>query len=205
MKREHLIQIALVALSVMFVVASAMVVLTHGSPRSVRWKLRLGALILNFTALTACGPGSPLNPVVMCYAPIEEDRMDITSPTPQVENGWLESIHLEEAGPHTLGGKIESRTGTEYSFRLCEGYPAPEPGNDTPSCEGKPVVQSEAITAADGAMDEYAEEFTLTLPDEMHGDYTLELFAANEDKQEGGAYRRSTYKVVVAKSGEQPK
>lgn len=206
MKREHLIQAALVVLSVLFVGACAMVFLTRGSPCSLRWKLRLGGLILHLSAMVACGTLAPYEPEMTCYAvgPGNPNTMAITSPAPTYDtSAHAVSIPLGKA-PHELKGNVHERQGNAFSFRLCEGYGGDNAGA-TPSCVGKPEVQRENITAVDGSWDEFTEEFQVMLPDGLRGEYTLELFATDEASMDLGGTNRMTYKVVATDTEDPPR
>lgn len=160
-KKELLIPLFFVALSLAFVVVCALVVISGSHPYFIKKKLRLGALLLSLSSAAACG-GGPGDDVIMCYdpaPPADEMNLDLRD---EVHQGFDVTMDLEQ--DNELHGAINNRSGEAYSFLLVN--------------EADVVVQQEDIGALDGVYDDYDEDFVITIREDLPaGHYTLSLFA----------------------------
>jgi len=96
-KKEILVPLAVVVLSIAFVGISAMVVLSRGHPWCIKKKLRIGAVLLTLTgaATTGCGGHQ-----ISCYDPIVNEL--------SVENQhYGGEITVDLSVGHTLSGKVD--------------------------------------------------------------------------------------------------
>lgn len=146
-RRETWIPLAVVSLTIAFVLVSGLVRLSAGNPWLIRRKLRLGALLLGLGwSAAGCdgnGPGS-----VTCYAPVLTDEFQVD------DSFWTEQGYvLDLSAGHVLTGEILMRTASSYAFEVRAG--------------GETVVLTGELAATDGAFDESREPFQLDLGTEI--------------------------------------
>ena len=158
-RREHWVPLAVVGLTAAFLLASWLVRLSRGHPWLIRRKLRLGALLLGLTwSAAGCDQGG-----TTCYAPVFLD--DVLFDDPFLgESGLV----LDLAAGSEMSGWINGRTSPAYAFQLAE--------------EGGSELQRGDLAATDGAFDESAEAFRLTLdPSGLPAAAVLRLYRGPAD------------------------
>lgn len=183
-RKETLVQVAVVALSIAFAAICLAVWLSRGNAKCIRAKLRLGALLLNLNGLIAATAGCPL--IMTCYEAVQADWLEIVDPEPVHSNATGEREIAVNLGQRTdLQGVINDRRSDTFSYRICERQPVlDQAGNpiasevDQDACaDAASIVAQDDLAAADGAFDEFQEEFAIELdPALPAGDYTLELW-----------------------------
>lgn len=208
MKRESLLQAAIVLLSIAFVVVCGIVLVTRGNPRCIRWKLKVGALLLNLTPVAS---GAILPGCVTCYAGSYDGpvvAMRVVDPVPRSEETLTSApvIDLEVSSPRDLDALVEidgglgtQPQGASYSYRFCDGFPLDAQGLAEGCGAHAAVVQSGDLVADDGLMDSGREPVTIPVDHAVltPGEYTLELHATSVGAQPSQAGGLVLYKVVV--------
>jgi hypothetical protein len=142
MKKEFLIPLIVIILTLIFVIVSAMVFLTKGSPYWISKKLKIGALLIGLTAISlscekgkTCYTQQPQKPT--CYIPkmrpIEFEKSDISL---HIENSDISLIKFSDSDTNynadnsskplkfSKKAKIEFAIkflkSNEYSFKLTD-------------------------------------------------------------------------------------
>ncbi len=161
-KKEIVIPVIVVALSVAFAVISLAVILTKGkSKKWIKRKMKIGALLLTLNAFT---PGSAQKIEVSCYDIAEENLMLLNEKKTELTFN-AKSLKIVDA-------YVDFRTGNKYSFCLL----------DTENNK----IQQGKIEAADGKFDKWKEDIEITLKSHLKaGRYFLFLFdvAVNEQNE----------------------
>ncbi len=170
-KKDFSVSLLVAGLSVLFVLASFALFLSKG--KSKFWtakKMKLGAIILSFTAVA-----STQQACVSCYDPIPPEFI-------YIEN-WNDTLNLNDSS--ILYGTIESRYSSQYSFKL---------QNDTIDS----LIQVNNIFPDDGVYDEDSEEFTIQIDTSLQtGTYRLEFFDVNKEEQNSIGYPISQYALTI--------
>ncbi len=191
MKKEVLLAVVVIGLSLAFVVVSVLVWLCRGHPWLVRKKLRLGALLLALTGITSgCGSGDQSS---NCYmVPLDGDG-GYCQDVPDGDAGTTSSCYMAPADlgddqgcPGTTEILIDSLAGgREITIVLNEDRTLQGSINAIPgvrlsfSIRGveKGEYQQGDIEASDGAFDECEEEFVIEVNDAIpSGDYFLQIY-----------------------------
>jgi hypothetical protein len=201
-RRETLIQVAVLALSVAFAATCVAVFMTRGNACCIRAKLRIGAMLLNLNGLVAAAAGCPF--IATCYEAVVQDDIEITDPEPAYASGDFEiTVDLRERTD--LQGVISGRVSDQFSYRLCK-RPAPVAVDNGDAADptvnacadAARIVAQDDLAAADGALDEPTEEFAIALdPALATGDYTLELHRAAAADVAIGDLTYPSYRVIV--------
>jgi hypothetical protein len=145
-------------LFIAFGVISFLVFLTKRHPYFVSKKLRIGALILSLSGVTAgCAQ------IVSCYLPAPSNIFYVDqSDTSNNE------ITINRTTTDTITGKIENRSGTAFSYMIIDSVNATVLKND--------------LTPADGVFDEAIEEFKIGLGHSLTpGNYNLRFYTSPKD------------------------
>lgn len=209
-RKETLVQVAVVALSIAFAAVCVAVYLTRGNVRCIRAKLRLGALLLNLNGLVAAASGCIFTPT--CYAVAMSDQMQITDPVPTYSNETGEAeiaINLDERTE--LQGMVYERQAEHFSYRIC-ARPAvavdAEPDTDIAAetaavndacADAANIVVQEDLVAADGAFDQYEEAFAIVLDQALPaGDYTLQLHPVAAADLQPATWSHYQYRLTIA-------
>jgi len=157
-KKETIIPIIVAVLTVIFVVISVAVFLSKG--RSKFWlskKMKIGALLLTFTAVTqhSC--------ITSCYDAVEP-------PNPRFRIHESE-LNLNLDFDNSIYGKIEGVYGTEFSFNITDTL-----HTDT--------FQIDNIAAEDGSFDSGTEYFFIKVDKTLqNGTYFLNLYSEDKNNQ----------------------
>ena len=200
MKKEILTPVAVVALSVVFVLLSALVTASKGrSPWLIKKKLRIGALLLMLTGLAIGGSACS----VTCYTPGFDPDGNL------LDGNGRDGGDLQDGGDFMDGGEViacyvDARPDSMHGSILVEGEASgawitidlasdpvlsgvvgiPSPGEysylvaDAEEIE----VQRGPLEASDGAFDVPGDEFEITLrQDLISGDYKLYLYSFSVD------------------------
>lgn len=140
MRREHWIPLAVLGLTLAFVLVSWLVRLSRGHPWLIRRKLRLGALLLGLTGAAAgCGEGG----TATCYLPAPVDEIYFDS-----QFRGQDGLVLDLGQGSELSGDLNGRSDSAYSYQiLVDGTEA----------------RRGAVVAADGAFDAVTELFRIPL------------------------------------------
>jgi hypothetical protein len=158
-KKEIIIPIIIVVLSIAFALISLAVILTKG--KSKKWinrKMKIGALLLTLNAFT---PGSAQEIEVSCYDIAEENLMLLKDNKTE--------LTFNANSPKIVEAYIDYRIGDEYSFCVFDAE--------------NNKIQDGKIEAADGKFDKWKEDIEITLKSHLKaGRYFLFLFdvAVNE-------------------------
>jgi len=166
-KKEIIIPIIVVALSIVFALISLAVILTKGkSKKWIRRKMKIGALLLTLSAFT---PGSAQEIEVSCYDIAEENLM-------LLKNNKTE-LTFESKSPKIVKAYIDYRIGENYSYCLFDNE--------------NNKIQKGKITAADGKFDKWKEDIEITLKSHLKaGRYFLLLFDVPVNEQEPNNFNR---------------
>ena len=169
-KRELTIALTLAGLTGLFAIACAGMFLTRG--KSKYWtakKIKIGAAILTLsTVTTSC------RPFVSCYDPAPPENEIYL----HLEN---DTVYLNDTT--VLNGFIENRVSNNFSFVL-------------QNIDSVQISQSENITAKDGALDEYSEEFSITMDSTLiSGDYSLKLFSIKKEDVTSSSVPENEYQL----------
>ncbi|MBI5543846.1 MAG: hypothetical protein HY901_08175 [Deltaproteobacteria bacterium] len=169
MRRESLVPVAAVLLGVAFAVVSFLVFVSGGNRWLIAKKLRLGALLLVFTAPAAgCG-------AVTCYDQALPDNMAMRD----VREGAL-TVPPEGV---TLRGDIWGRESGTFSFQVLDG--------------SRNSVAKGELVPVDGAFDAASEEFELRLPPLAEGRYDLQLWTLSAAEISDSRSPHSTVTLTV--------
>lgn len=147
------------SLFIAFGLVSLLVLLTKRHPYFVGKKLRLGALILSLSGVSA---GCIVTPT--CYSPAPPpNEFQIDQP-----NSYNDSIIINKAVSDTITGKIFQRKGDAFSFAIFD--PADF------------MVLKDNILPVDGTFDENIEEFKIGLGQAIQpGYYFLKFYTVSKD------------------------
>jgi len=173
-KKETIIPLAFVALSLLFVVVSAMVYLSGG--KSKKWvakKMRIGGLLLTLTAAQNLVSAQEIR----CYLPATEYSIDFYgSIKPEI------IINLEKE--FTIKGRFHSKKTSKLSFTIKDqnGF----------------IVQNANALAVDGIFNEKTEDFLAYLNPDLHdGLYILEFFPFDKRDSKSSKYYRAIMKIKL--------
>lgn len=162
-KKEFIIPITFIALSLLFAIVSAAVYFSKG--KSKKWvarKMKIGAILLTLSA-SSCEKGGN-GPLVTCYDPVIPNTINLDAYT-------SEKLEIKLDTNNVLSGTIYEVTKSEFSFAVVDG--------------SSTNVQQGALTPADGSFDSNTEVFSLALDTELTpGLYDLKLFDSNIAGQE---------------------
>ena len=166
-KKEIIIPIVVIALSIAFALVSLAIILTNG--KSKKWtqrKMKIGALLLTLNAFT---PGAAQEIEVTCYDIAESNVM-------LLKNDQTELI-FESKSQKVIKAYIDYRMGEDYSFCLFDNK--------------NQAIQKGKITAADGKFDKWKEDIEIRLKKDLKaGRYFLFLFDIPVNEQQPNNFRR---------------
>ncbi len=166
-KKEIIIPIIVVVLSIAFAVISLAVILTKGkSKKWIKRKMKIGALLLTLNAFT---PGSAQEIEVSCYDIAEENLM-------LLKDNQTE-LTFDVKSQKTVEAYIDYRTGNEYSFCVFDAE--------------NNKIEDGKIVAADGKFDKWKEDVEITLKSHLKaGRYFLFLFDVPLNEQTKNNHKR---------------
>ena len=186
MVKKHLfIPVVISLVAAAFITISLLVFFTRGKPSLIRKKLRIGAILIYLTGLVSCDliDGKKSRPT--CYVPLPPpNEFHIVEPSP-----GRYGIDIDLTSGNLLKGIIERREGEEFSFRIEDDNALERQRND--------------LFALDGAFDEYAEDFELTIEGDLAtGTYYIHFFDVGAADQSSGCERcKASYRLNVTNQG----
>jgi hypothetical protein len=148
---------AVVLLSILFTLIGILLFFNRESRRLIRWKLKVGALLLTLNGMTLTGCLRP--PVVTCYDVMPLNWLTLDNQQYDSEAGLYQ---VELPPDNTVRGDLSQAYGTSFSWLLCT--------------ETGTVLQKGSLVMADGALDSTDEDFLLTLTRPEPGRYRLWFF-----------------------------
>lgn len=159
-KKEISITLLIAGISILFAFASFALFLSKG--KSSYWtakKMKFGAMLLTFTALTGLSSCDDKGEV-MCYATAETvDWVDI--------DNYQEELNLKES--NIVKGKIEYRSSDIYYFKM-------QNTNDSS------IFQTDQLIPKDGSFNDSTELFEIKLDTALQsGKYTLSIYNVHPD------------------------
>ncbi|MDD3626455.1 MAG: hypothetical protein PHV06_03980 [bacterium] len=181
MKKEIIIPIYLIGLSLVFVIVSLLLFLTGGkNTKLLSRKLKIGALIITMTAILGCGGSNSQQAMVTCYKPAPPDFFSITD-----ENRKDGVIVVDEETNYILNCILDRRTSEEYSFKLVDS-------------EDKTITKGD-LEAEDGAFDEDSEDVKVKFDKDIEkGDFQIKFFTCSKDKiEDQEPFPTSLYNVRI--------
>jgi len=171
-KKETIIPLAFVALSLFFIAVSAMVYLSGG--KSKKWvarKMRIGGILLTMTAFS-CNSSQQ----VKCYDTAPLNYMSLKS---SAEKG----IEINIDTNNVLIGSISGRHGTDFSFCLTDKA-------------GK-SIQKDFVLPVDSAFNSDYEDFKLAIDKKIsEGKYQLKLYASSPKGQDS-IQPQNEFKIII--------
>ena len=170
LKKEILIPCYIIVLSIVFVIISALVIITKGRTSLLKKKLKIGAMIISLTAMVSgCGPGP--QPMVLCYEMVLPDCFEISESKYVNDEDYVgEEISVDLSLNAILKGTIIYREAKEFSFIIA----------DTKNT----IKQRGEISPYDGEFDSETEKFEIAVDPEIpSGIYYLHLYNVAQDKQ----------------------
>jgi hypothetical protein len=158
MERKIIAGIFLGFLFTAFGLVSLLVILTKRHPFFVSKKLRLGAMIISLSGITAgCIPPST------CYVPAPDNVFQIDQADSQTK-----TIVVSRAVSDTITGRITDRNRDAFSFMILDSL-------DT-------IVMKNNISPVDGVFDEDIEEFKIGFGNSLlPGNYSLRFYTVPLD------------------------
>lgn len=172
--RQIIVFIGIAFLTIAFSLVSLALYLSKG--KSKYWttkKMKFGAIILSLTAMTAT---QSCNTFTTCY------ESDIQNYIYLKEN--LKTLNLKTITK--LSGTINNRTGDTFSYKL---------QNEKIDS----IFQIENIVADDGAFDEYDEDFTLNLNQNLvSGSYILKFYDIEKSKIDNISLPLNEYRFQIS-------
>ena len=177
LKKENAIPFILLGVGAAFIVVSMLVFLSKGNPKLVRYKLKLGAIIIGLTAtVVSC------KPTVSCYEPALPPDMftfDVDS------NSYHDTIKLKLPNDSLLTGRISQISKTQYSFMI-QDLSMNEKYRDN-------------ILPEDGVFNSSEERFIINIPNSLDtGTYYLKAFAS-EKTQINPDLHKASRKIRITK------
>ena len=169
MKKAVYIPLAVVILSAAFLIISLMVIFSRNKTPWIKRKLRLGALLLGLTSLSATACKTDVR---MCYAQVQTDNLTMMKGN---KSDYSTTINLKAGKKHTLIYKVTTRYCKAYSFCITKG---------------KEIIHRGEMNPVDGKLDARSEILNLILPASIPaGSYKLKLFIFDKAKQKQNNYR----------------
>ncbi|MEA2043541.1 MAG: hypothetical protein U9N85_13450 [Bacteroidota bacterium] len=165
-EKKYLVPLLLIGLGVAFIFVSIMVTLTRGN--SALWiakKIKLGAMLLSFTAFASCTGGGE----TMCYAAEATDNISIAG-----AKGTKITIHPDSN--HVLTGDIYNWRTNKISYALFKD---------------STKLMAEDIQVSDKSLDSIYEEFEITLDKTLDtGTYSVRFFPTEALSQDSSIHLR---------------
>jgi hypothetical protein len=147
---------AAVLLSALFALIGVLLLFNRESRRLIRWKLRVGALLITLNGLTLTGC---LPPVITCYAPLPPDWLVMeTEYYDETESGMV--ISYPPGG--ILHGSVNQMQSSSFSWMIIDG--------------GGELAGTGPLLLTDGTADTMTEDVHLSLPALDPGEYGLYFF-----------------------------
>lgn len=177
-KKELIIPISIIGLSITFAVITALLFFTKGNKSLIKRKLKIGAVLLGLTAVVnSCGPLP-----VTCYDPIDPNNFSLSG---EIYQNGKYVIDLSQST--IIPGKIHFREGYDFSFRITDSVKTEKQRND--------------IFALDGAYNEDTEDFEIPIDTNIAGgNYKLWLFDyAKGDQPDSLSNYHVNYDIKIIK------
>lgn len=167
MKKEAIIPISVITLSIAFIFISLMVYFSRG--KSKKWvarKMRIGGLLLTLTATASCNNGDG---EVMCYSQVAPNSINLHAYTG-------DTIKLNPDTNNILTGSIYEVNSSAFSYAIL----------DTNNIK----IQKGNILAKDSVFNNSAsEDFYFDIPKSIQpGLYFLEFFDVDTNEQDSAYY-----------------
>ncbi len=180
LKRHVFIPVVITFVATAFIVISFLVFFTRGKPSLIGKKLTIGAFLIYLTGLVSCdlidGKKTPT-----CYVPLPPpNEFHVVEPSPD-KNG----INIDLTSGNLVRGVIERREGEAFSYRI----------DDEVALER----QRDDLAAADGAFDEYAEDFEVMIREDLPtGMYWIHFFDVDSADQSSDCKQcRASYRLNI--------
>jgi hypothetical protein len=173
MDKKIIAAISLGLLFTAFGIISLLVIVTKRHPYFVGKKLRLGALIISLTGMSAgC-------PIVQCYSPVQYNIFRIDQADTQ--NGL---IVIKKSVSDSITGKIYERHGNTFSYIVADSSDS--------------IIIKENLAPEDGAFDENTEEIIVRFGNTiMPGNYELRFYTAPKDSIKNTDWCSMSYPLQI--------
>ncbi|MBU0489020.1 MAG: hypothetical protein KKA07_04110 [Bacteroidetes bacterium] len=177
MNKPHwYIPVLLIAAGAGFAIICILLLVNPRNRRLVHYKIKTGAFILTWTAVTSCAT----TPVRTCYAP-QRSPEAVEFSKIHFDNY---NLVLEFPTRNFLSGQIMPRNAKEFSF-------------DMINTKDSVVVQG-PVHALDGTFDEAIEAFEIKFNKPIApGDYFIRFYTCKQEEKDKANHFFSQYKVMI--------
>ena len=153
---------AVIVLSLAFAFVSFLVIVSNRNRKLISWKLRLGALLITFTAVNA----NCQQPMVTCYEPMRPEPVIIDA---KFYSDYQITVNFSEG--RIITGKIRGGYGDKFLYTITWG-------------ELNKEIQSGVLSKSDGTFNPATSGFIIKLgrlmePYDKYNKYNLHIYTGN--------------------------
>ncbi len=178
---------ALLGIYCTFLIISLLVILTNKNPFWIKYKLKMGALILSLTAVLSCDQPLKEDSLITCY--------DVASNVVAIDSEYIvDGIITINSNVTTITGDISFRYGTDFSYAI---YDILGVVSDTNNLGDEPLIVDNLVPS-DGFFDEDNEDFKIVLGQSLPvGSYLLRIYQYHKDSIPNEDYYLRNYDIEV--------